>query len=79
MTNKKGKEKIIVRDKDILGGEPIIKGTRITVDRILYLFKYGYNVKRLLREYPQLNEKQIQACLDYAIERLERLSKEEAG
>lgn len=51
---------------NILGGKPIIKGTRITVDFILELFASGMREEEILKEYPQLTKAAIRAALEYA-------------
>lgn len=42
--------------KGVMNGKVVIKGTRIPVDRILYLVASGYTWDRLKEEYPQLRE-----------------------
>lgn len=56
----------ITQDPDILGGKPIIKGTRMSVESILELLASGEEIKTILKEYPFLNREQIQAAIDYA-------------
>ena len=57
---------LITHDPDILGGKPIIKGTRMSVESILELLASGEEVDTILKEYPFLTRKQIQAAIDYA-------------
>lgn len=57
--------RIIVNPK-ILGGKPVIKGTRIPVYLILELLSAGYDFKRIIKAYPDLNEEDIKAAVDYA-------------
>jgi uncharacterized protein (DUF433 family) len=56
----------IVIDPDILVGKPVIKGTRIPVHLIIELLANGMTTKEILKEYPQLKEKDIKAALLYA-------------
>jgi len=58
--------KLITQDPNILGGKPIITGTRMSVESILELVSSGMEIKEILKEYPFLNKKQIQAAVDYA-------------
>lgn len=51
---------------EILGGKPIIKGTRMTVEFILELLGSGIAEDEVLRDYPHLTREDIQACLSYA-------------
>lgn len=55
----------IVCDPQILGGKPIIKGTRISVELIKGLARSGNSVDRILRSYPHLSEKQVLKALSY--------------
>ena len=58
-------ERITVNPK-ILGGKPIIKGTRITVEFILELLASDVSEKEILKDYPHLTVEDIHACLRYA-------------
>ena len=46
----------ITSDKGILGGKPVIKGTRLSVEFLLGLFAAGWSQERILKNYPNLNE-----------------------
>lgn len=56
----------IVSDPQILGGKPIIAGTRISVEIILDKIAAGMSEKDILIDYPHLNAHQIQAVVSYA-------------
>ena len=56
----------ITVDPEILGGKPIIKGTRISVEFILELLGSGVSEDELLRDYSHLTSESILACLNYA-------------
>lgn len=56
----------IISDPSILFGKPVIKGTRIPVYLIIEKLASGYSINDLLESYPNLSEKQIQACLKFA-------------
>ena len=61
----------IVSTPDVIRGKPRINGTRIPVSLILEYLAAGYKTtgtKQILSEFPDLNEEQIAACLDYARE-----------
>lgn len=45
---------IININPKILGGMPVIKGTRIPIARIVALHIQGYKIKDLNKEYPDL-------------------------
>lgn len=56
---------LITQDPNILGGKPIISGTRMSVEGILELLSSGMEIKGILKEYPFLTKKQIQAAIKY--------------
>ena len=60
------RKNLITQDSNILGGKPIIAGTRMSVESILELLSSGMELKEIIKEYPFLNKKQIQAAVDYA-------------
>jgi len=57
---------LITQDPDILGGKPIIAGTRMSVETILELISSGMEIEKVLEEYPFLAKEQVQAAVDYA-------------
>ncbi len=56
----------IITDTEILGGKPIIKGTRISVEFILELYASGATKEEILQNYSHLSEEDISAALRYA-------------
>ncbi len=46
---------IIEKNPKILGGQPVIKGTRIPVARVVALYIQGYKIKDFKEDYPYLN------------------------
>ena len=54
----------------ILGGKPIIRGTRISVEFILDLLSANVSEKEILEDYPHLTKEDILACLKYAAQAL---------
>ena len=52
----------------ILGGKPVIKGTRIPVDLILERLTVDLDVQTLFEDYPELTEADIKACIAFAKE-----------
>ncbi len=55
----------IEQKKDVLGGKPVIKGTRIAVDLILEKIGNGDTIDDLLIAYPSLTKNEILACITY--------------
>lgn len=56
----------IVANPNILGGKPIIEGTRISVELVLGLLSNGMTIDKIIESYPILSEESIPAVLDYA-------------
>lgn len=56
----------ITANKEILGGKPIIKGTRMSVEFILELLASGVTEDEILQDYPHITKDDIRACLEYA-------------
>lgn len=54
-------------------GKPILKGTRITVGDVLNWLGSGMSNEEIIVDFPELNEKQIKACLLYAASRENQL------
>lgn len=61
----------IVRIPGLVGGKPVIKGTRIPVDMILERLSSDLDLKTLFEDYPDLTEENIKACIAYAKELVE--------
>ena len=45
---------IIQTNPKVLGGQPVVKGTRIPIARVVALFIQGYKIKDFKRDYPYL-------------------------
>lgn len=56
----------ITMDPDILFGKPSIRGMRYPVELILDLLAAGMATGEILEDYPDLEEKDILACLQFA-------------
>ena len=51
------------------GGQPTIRGMRITVYDVLKMLASGMSKKQILNDFPELNKEDIRAVLSYASER----------
>ena len=49
-----------------IGGKPIIRGMRISVELILSLLAQGETPETILTDYPDLEPDDLRACLAYA-------------
>ncbi|RKU18866.1 antitoxin [Candidatus Poribacteria bacterium] len=60
----------IVANPRILGGKPIVEGTRLSVEHILGLLASGMSHTEIIEDYPLLTEESIRAVLAYAAKAL---------
>ena len=51
---------------DILAGEPVIRGTRLSVEFVIGLTADGWSETDILENYPGITHDDILACLAYA-------------
>ena len=58
-------QRIAVNPK-IMGGKPVVKGTRITVEQLLKLLAQGLSSDEILKDYLHLTRDDISAVLLYA-------------
>lgn len=58
---------LITQNPEILGGKPIIAGTRMSVEAILELLSSGIEKDEIIKEYPFLTKKQLQAAAHYKV------------
>jgi uncharacterized protein (DUF433 family) len=61
----------IVIDPAVMNGQPCIKGTRLTVKRVLLALAQSADREALRKDYPQLDEEAIQQALAYAAANLD--------
>lgn len=64
--NLKTYEERIVRDKRVCGGEPVFKGTRVTLRTVLASLAEGDPVEEILKDFPSLKAEDIQAAIAFA-------------
>lgn len=58
-------QQYIHSDPEILVGKPVIKGTRISVEFVLGLYKSGWNEQQILESYPHLTKESLKAVFEY--------------
>ena len=63
-------QQLIFSDPKVMMGQPVIAGTRITVDLILEKLSAGETFEQLLEAHPRLTREGIQAALNFAREAL---------
>ena len=64
----KAKPKLIVRDKDILGGMPVFAGTRVPVKNLFDYLEDDYSLEDFLYEFPSVTRQQAKDVLEAANE-----------
>jgi len=62
----------IVTDPKILGGKPIVKGTRISVSLILDLLASEMSKADIIKDYPHLKIADINSATKYAASLIEK-------
>lgn len=56
----------IVRDLAICAGEPVVKGTRVTVRTVLASLAEGMSVAEIVKDFPTLDEEAVRAVIAFA-------------
>ena len=56
----------IVRDPGILGGKPVIRGARISVELVLQYLAQDLDAHDVLEAYPHITPEDVRACVEYA-------------
>jgi len=59
-------QQYIVRDTNICGGEPVVKGTRVTLRTILSSLAEGATIDEILADFPALTEVHVRAVIAFA-------------
>ena len=57
---------LIIRDPKINGGEPTVRGTRVTLRTILASLAEGAWIDEILVDFPTLKEEQLRAVVAFA-------------
>jgi uncharacterized protein (DUF433 family) len=55
-------------DPKVLGGKPVIKGTRLAVEKIVELMAAGWSEQQIIENHPGVSHEDVSACLFYASE-----------
>jgi uncharacterized protein (DUF433 family) len=64
--NLRSYEARIIRDRGICGGEPVFKGTRVTLRTVLASLAGGDSAEEILADFPSLKVEDIQAAIAFA-------------
>ena len=56
----------IVRDPQICGGEPVFRGTRVTLRTVLASLAAGDGLEAILAQFPALKPEDVRAAIAFA-------------
>lgn len=56
----------VTADPNVMNGQPCIRGTRLTVRRVVSLVAQGLDRETLRQDYPELEDEDIRQALEYA-------------
>jgi uncharacterized protein (DUF433 family) len=56
----------ITRNAEVLGGKPIIRGTRVAVDLIVDFIADGLTPEQIVEDYPDLTREDVLAALAFS-------------
>ena len=56
----------IIRERQICNGEPVFKGTRVTLRTVLASLADGDTAEKILADFPSLTLEDIQAAIAFA-------------
>jgi uncharacterized protein (DUF433 family) len=59
-------ERLVTVNREIMGGNPVFRGTRVPVHQIAELLAKGESVERLREDYPRVSEEMIRLAPIYA-------------
>ena len=59
-------EQRIIRDPQICGGEPVFRGTRVTLRTVLASLAAGDTPAAILADFPSLKAEDVQAAIEFA-------------
>jgi len=54
------------KDPKICGGEPVIRGTRVTVRTVLASLAEGATIEEILNDFPTLTDEAVRAVIAFA-------------
>jgi uncharacterized protein (DUF433 family) len=59
--------KYLTATPDIMGGAPVITGTRVPIEVILYRLKEGHSLEEIHSMYPWVETQTLERAIDEAI------------
>ncbi len=62
--------KLVSSSPDIMGGTPVLAGTRVPVQTLVDYLEGGYSIDDFLKGYPSVKRRQVIAFLEEAKKRM---------
>jgi uncharacterized protein (DUF433 family) len=59
-------QQYITRDREMCGGEPVVRGTRVPLRTILASLAEGATTDEILSDFPTLTKEQVRAVIAFA-------------
>ena len=59
-------QRVIERDAGVCGGQPVIRGTRVTLRTVLASLAEGASIEDIVRDFPSLKTDDVRAVIAYA-------------
>jgi uncharacterized protein (DUF433 family) len=59
-------QSVIIRDQNILGGEPVFRGTRVPFKALTDYLEGGETLKEFLEQYPSVTREHAVAAIEEA-------------
>ena len=72
-------QRLIVRDADILGGQPVFAGTRVLVSTLFDYLKANHALGDFLDDFPTVGRTQAQAVLELSRHQMQEFAYETAA
>ncbi|MBV9781601.1 MAG: DUF433 domain-containing protein [Acidobacteriaceae bacterium] len=70
MSHNNSMEKVIIRDPEIMSGEPCFRGTRVPFKNLLDYIEHGHTLDEFLEQFPGVTREMAIAALESAKESL---------
>ncbi|MBI2022207.1 DUF433 domain-containing protein [Candidatus Daviesbacteria bacterium] len=64
-------KKYITSTPDIVGGAPVVAGTRVPIARILYLIKDGLTLEQIQEHYPHVSLETLRGVINELAQKVE--------
>ena len=62
----KAMKSVITVDKEIMGGQPVFKGTRVPVESLFMHLEKGISTEEFLQDFPTVKKNQVTYVLEIA-------------